>query len=207
MWVPDAVPAGWAPTARAGGSPDPYYGWTGRHRALGAGRRTTTVAGSSWTATGRGRRGRSSSGPCTSALVVFFGRPGVQVAGRQSVRQLGGAGMGRADRSVVGLAALHRSSPLGWLGRAARRQQRRHQLHDRGQSCTNINVPQRERPQRGGGGASGRVRSARGAMMRARARRRRAPDAAGSRPAEREAGHVELSSSPTAWGRSRRRTR
>ena len=36
--------------------------------------------------------------------------------GRQPVRQLGGAGLGRADRSVVGLAALHRPSPTGPAG-------------------------------------------------------------------------------------------
>src|SRR5215831_18656722 len=65
VWVPQSVPAGWAPYSTGRRVLDPYYGWTWSTRRPGAGLRITTAAGCPSAATGRGRLGPWSSGRCT----------------------------------------------------------------------------------------------------------------------------------------------
>ncbi|HVG79959.1 MAG TPA: DUF6600 domain-containing protein [Patescibacteria group bacterium] len=81
VWVPDAVPAGWAPYSTGRWVADPYYGWT-----------WVDTAPWGWAPYHHGRWVYVDSywawapGPIvvrpvySPALVVFFGRPGVQVA-------------------------------------------------------------------------------------------------------------------------------
>ena len=81
VWVPDAVPAGWAPYSTGRWVADPYYGWT-----------WVDTAPWGWAPYHHGRWVFVDSywawapGPIVvrpvyaPALVVFFGRPGVQVA-------------------------------------------------------------------------------------------------------------------------------
>src|SRR5262245_38821898 len=81
VWVPDAVPAGWAPYSTGRWVSDPYYGWT-----------WVDTAPWGWAPYHHGRwvyvdnYWAWAPGPIvvrpvySPALVVFFGRPGVQVA-------------------------------------------------------------------------------------------------------------------------------
>ncbi len=81
VWVPDAVPTGWAPYSTGRWVADPYYGWT-----------WVDTAPWGWAPYHHGRWVFVDSywawapGPIvvrpvySPALVVFFGRPGVQVA-------------------------------------------------------------------------------------------------------------------------------
>ncbi|MET0487247.1 MAG: DUF6600 domain-containing protein, partial [Candidatus Rokuibacteriota bacterium] len=81
VWVPDAMPAGWAPYSTGRWVADPYYGWT-----------WVDTAPWGWAPYHHGRWVYVDSywawapGPIvvrpvySPALVVFFGRPGVQVA-------------------------------------------------------------------------------------------------------------------------------
>jgi len=81
VWVPDAVPTGWAPYSTGRWVADPYYGWT-----------WVDTAPWGWAPYHHGRWVFVDSywawapGPIVvrpvyaPALVVFFGRPGVQVA-------------------------------------------------------------------------------------------------------------------------------
>ena len=99
----------------------------GRRRAVGLGAVSLRPVGPR-RRTGAGRRDRSSSRPAYApALVAFFGAPGVSVSVSVGAPFVSWCplGVGRARHPVVGWRGLRRSSVLGWLGRPARRQQRR----------------------------------------------------------------------------------
>src|SRR6266446_4543858 len=122
VWVPQAIAPDWVPysTGRS-------LGLRGRHLGLGTG------------------PGRPKSRLCSRARRVL--RRAERSRGhRHSVRELGGAGLGRARRAVVGPVRLRRAAVVERLGRAAHRQQRRRQPEHRRQRQYHQRVPERERP-------------------------------------------------------------
>ena len=78
--------------------------------------------------------------------------------------RLGGAGLGRADRPLVGSSRPRPPSILGRMGRAARGEQGRGQPHDRGQRQPDQRLPECRGSQRGRGRARRPVRARAGPL-------------------------------------------
>src|SRR5215467_3498522 len=157
VWVPQSVPAGWAPYSTGRWVHDPYYGWT-----------WVDTAPWGWAPYHYGRWVSVSGywawapGPVVvrpvyaPALVAFFGGPSVKVA-------IGVPGISWVALSWGEPVVLHRPADVGRMGRASRRQQRRRQSHDGRERHQHQRLQEHHRRARRGGGPRGPLRSRLGA--------------------------------------------
>jgi hypothetical protein len=157
VWVPNSVPAGWAPYTNGRWAYDPLYGWS-----------WVDYAPWGWAPYHYGRwvyngywgwaPGPVIAAPFYSpALVAFFGVPGFSVGVGFGVPAVSwvALGWGGAAHPVVGTGRLHRQPVLVGMGRSAHREQRRDQQQHDHQREQRERVPQRERSWCGGRCAEG----------------------------------------------------
>ncbi len=114
---------------------DPYYGWTWvDYRAVGLGAVPLWPLGLRWHGYWAWAPGPIIVRPVYSpALVAFFGASRRAGRGRRPFVSWVALGWGEPIVPWWGPPRLHRPAVLGRLGRSTRREQRRHQQHDRGQ--------------------------------------------------------------------------
>ena len=155
VWVPTTVQPGWAPYTTGSWTLDPTYGWTWVDTAPWGWApyhygRWVSVDGS-----GPGRRGRWWRGRCMRPPSSLSSAGPVSV----SASAIGGPvvgwvalGWGEPLVPWWGRPGVHSPAVVARLGRPARREQRGHQQHDRGERAEHQRLPEHQRAERRGGG-------------------------------------------------------
>ena len=128
VWVPRVGVAGWAPYTTGRWVWDPRFGWTWVDTAVWGWAPITTVAGSIWTACGRGRRAERRRPVYRRRSSHSSARPAYVSASRPVVSWVA---LGWASRRALWGRSGFVGDPRGWAGVGTHREQRRRQSHDR----------------------------------------------------------------------------